>query len=132
VGPEWARDLSDSSVSDGGEAATALALAEGAARSIRSAVRESDAVGQMGPYEFVIVALGLDHPSATRLADRILENLEQGPSAPPALDIRLRAGVYVTPRDGAVDPEHLLSKATMALRRAQAGNDDLQIRSFDA
>jgi two-component system cell cycle response regulator len=137
VGPEWAGELSNTSVPQEPEAPT-NEIAERAARAIRSAVRESDAVGQMGPYEFVIVALGLDQASATRLADRILENLEENSSAPmsppspPTPDFRLRAGIYVTPLDGSIDPEHLLSKATMALRRAQAGNDDFKIRSFDA
>ena len=54
------------------------------------------------------------------------------PAGLPSREIRLRAGVYVTAGDAHLDPENLLSKATMALRRAQAGNGDLRIQAFDA
>lgn len=136
VGPEWAGPEMEIEAATHGDPGV-RDLAANAARAVRSAVRESDAVGQMGPCEFVIVASGVDQAGAAVLADRILENLEQGPPSdfprrpPVESDIRLRAGVYVTPLDGSVDPEHLLSKATMALRRAQASGD-FKIRSFDA
>jgi len=136
VGPAWAGEGADAESAGHGE----IPLADfvpAAAHAVRAAVRESDAVGQMGPLEFVIVASGLDQASAERLADRILQNLEHAPGtelpglgAPTALP--LRAGVYVTPREDALDPEHLLSRATIALRRAQGANGDFKVRFFEA
>jgi PleD family two-component response regulator len=114
-------------------------LLPGAARVVQSTVREYDAVGQMGPCEFVIVATGLDQTAAVRLADRILENLERTPGADETCKAAeegwsLRAGVYVTAADEAtdVDPENLLSRATTALRRAQTTKDNFKVRPFEA
>lgn len=137
VGPVWAGN--DPSLPVTPAEPTLADLLPGAAHAIRATVRESDAVGQMGPSEFVIVAPGLDQLGAARLADRILANMEHAPTAGDARklvpdDMPLRAGVYVTAQDDAVDPEHLLSRATLALRRAQAGNGggDFKVKAFDA
>jgi PleD family two-component response regulator len=136
VGPAWARE------GPGADAVghTELLLADfipAAAHAVRAAVRESDAVGQMGPLEFVVVASGLDQGSARQLADRIIQNLERTPTTGVAnlggrADLPLRAGVYVTPREDTVDPEHLLSRATIALRRAQGADGEFKVKSFEA
>ncbi|MCG6954570.1 MAG: response regulator [Gemmatimonadetes bacterium] len=136
VGPAWAGE--GPGAESGGHAELPLAdFIPAAAHALRAAVRESDAVGQMGPLEFVIVASGLDQVSATRLADRILQNLERTPRTDVAgfgghAELPLRAGVYVTPREDAVDAEHLLSRATIALRKAQGTNGNFKVRSFEA
>lgn len=139
VGPAWPSDEVAIEDSSSGPHSPLSELMPGAAHAVRAAVRESDAVGQMGPSEFVIVASGLDQAAATRLADRILHNLAHAPGAqsggewmPEETQIPLRAGIYVTPEQDTVDPEHLLSRATIALRRAQVTNGDFKVTSFDA
>ncbi len=139
VGPAWSSERVETETSSVPEPPL-MEFLPGAAHAVRSAVRESDAVGQMGPSEFVIVASGLDQAGATRLADRILENLQRTPPPkdagswmPGQAPVPLRAGVYVTPEHDTVDPEHLLSRATIALRRAQvAANGNFKVESFDA
>ncbi len=138
VGPAWPGQ--DVPSEEGTRPSQSLQdLIPGAANAVRAAVRESDAVGQMGPSEFVIVASGLDQAGAARLADRILHNLAKAPSTEGSeawvadeTRVPLRAGVYVAPERDTVDPEHLLSRATIALRRAQVTNGDFKVTSFDA
>lgn len=87
-------------------------------RALASTLRLSDAVGRVGETEFVILAPGTDEEGAGVLADRILAALreEQGESGP------LKAGVYSVRRTQLepVSSLDLLSRATAALRRAQA------------
>jgi len=138
VGPARPSDTAESNTEET-DKPTLTDLLPAAAHVVQSTVREYDAVGQMGPCEFVIVAAGLDQTTAVRLADRILENLERTPGADETCKAAqegwpLRAGVYVTPADDAtdVDPENLVSRATTALRRAQTTKGDFKVRPFEA
>ena len=138
VGPARPSDTAESDTEET-DKPTLTDLLPAAAHVVQSTVREYDAVGQMGPCEFVIVAAGLDQTTAVRLADRILENLEHTPGADETCKAAqegwpLRAGVYVTPADDAtdVDPENLVSRATTALRRAQTTKGDFKVRPFEA
>lgn len=135
VGPAWSAEDGDPDA----RGASASAPNDLLSSAVQSAVREYDAVGRMGPCEFVIVASGLDQTGAVRLADRILEAWKRTPGAANTCrafpeGASLRAGVYVSLPQDAVDPEHLLSRATIALRRAQAENENgtFKVRSFDA
>jgi diguanylate cyclase (GGDEF)-like protein len=109
------------------------------AKALRSVTRLCDTVGRLGPGEFVIVAPGTDREGAVRLADRVLEALDEasgsvGPSDPVAEDLKLRAGFYALQgeQEDPVVPEDLLTKATMALRRAQADEGGFRVRSYEA
>jgi diguanylate cyclase (GGDEF)-like protein len=109
------------------------------AGALRSVTRVCDTVGRLGPGEFVIVAPGTDQEGALRLADRVLEALDEAsrqtePGDPILDDLRLRAGFYALggEREHPVVPEDLLTKATMALRRAQADEGGFRVRSYEA
>jgi hypothetical protein len=47
-------------------------------------------------------------------------------------DLHLRAGFYAAAGSETVNPEDLLFKATMALRRAQADVGGFKVRSYEA
>lgn len=139
VGPEWAAGEGDSP-----HPAVARSVAEeytaSVASALRAVVRESDAVGRLGPGEFVIVLSGVDQAMAAQLAERVVEQASgaapgpaQGPAGPlrPA-DVRLRVGVYVADGGESIDPERLLSRATLALRRAQGTEQGFPIRPLEA
>jgi PleD family two-component response regulator len=134
VGPAWADDGPESVIHGAESLALPAEFSGAVAQALRGILRESDAVGKLGPGEFVIVVPGVDGEGAAVLADRILAKV--GLWTPTPTDpgqVRLRAGVYVPHDERSVDPENLLSKATMALRRAQAGGgSDMPIRTFDA
>lgn len=98
--------------------------------------RISDAIARVGETEFVILAPGTDPSGATRLAERLLEAVEDGTAEseelPPPLR-RLKAGVHAvteTERE-AIFPEELLRKATTALRQAQGEGNGSRLRRFD-
>jgi diguanylate cyclase (GGDEF)-like protein len=111
VGPAAAADASRSHA----------VLDEAMARSLGSAFRErarlSDSIGRVGEGEFVMVAPGTDPDGAARMAERMLEAAEQASE-----ESGLRAGVYSVLRSKRepVASLDLLSRATSALRRAQA------------
>jgi len=95
------------------------------ARALAGATRLSDTLGRLGPADFVIVAPGTDEDGASRLARRLVDAL----AASPELSglhrgdgAGLRAGFCAVrnPRVEPVIPVDLLTRATMALRRAQA------------
>jgi diguanylate cyclase (GGDEF)-like protein len=149
VGPEW----DGAADTDAVEATSASSVAEdpataSMAEALRNAVRASDPVGRLGPEEFVVILSGVDGEKATELANRIVEQTAgrrrpQDPadaeadvahaeeSTAPA-DLRLRAGISVTGVETREDPERLLSRATLALRRAQAAEGSFRIQTFDA
>jgi diguanylate cyclase (GGDEF)-like protein len=89
-------------------------------RALASTLRLSDAAGRVGGAEFVVLAPGTDEEGAAILAQRILAALgdQEAESGP------LRAGVYSVRRSQLepVSSLDLLSRATAALRQAQAKN----------
>lgn len=103
-------------------------VARGLGRALSSTLRLSDAVGRVGESEFVIIAPGTDEQGAGILATRILESLHRGENPPP-----LRAGVYSVQRSQQepISSLDLLSRATAALRRAQAIGGEEKVGSFD-
>jgi PleD family two-component response regulator len=112
-------------------------LAQGVAEALKSVTRVSDTVGRLASGEFVIVAPGTDRTGAGRLADRVLELVsaashQGGASALSEAEGRLRAGFFATAGEGAFNPEDLLFKATIALRRAQVDENGFPVRSYEA
>ncbi|MDZ7778641.1 MAG: response regulator [Gemmatimonadota bacterium] len=113
-------------------------ITERVAGALRSVTRISDTIGRLGPGEFVVVAPGTDQSGALRLADRVMEAVEQfaaeqGIEPSELADLKqLRAGFYAVGGDEPLTPEDLLLKATMALRRAQADDDSFRVRAYEA
>ena len=108
-------------------------LARRVSQALRDVTRTSDAVGKLGEDEFVVVAPGTERDGARRLADRILEALEQtaGPVDDEISQV-LRAGFHSVEGTDQPSPEDLLLRATMALRRAQKDEDSFRVRSYQA
>ena len=137
-GPEWSgHDVE----ADGGPSDEELVRTErtkGTAWALRAVTRLSDTVGRLGTGEFVVVAPGTNREGALRLADRVLELIEESAhradaeASAPGAELRLRAGFYAAAGAETVNPEDLLFKATMALRRAQADVGGFKVRSYEA
>jgi diguanylate cyclase (GGDEF)-like protein len=115
--------------------ALARMISERVASALRSVTRVSDTVGRLGPGEFIVVAPGTNQEGAIRLADRVLEAIEQ---ASPAADFdaerlkSIRAGFCAVGGGEPTTPEDLLYRATTALRQAQAGDGSFRVRAYDA
>ena len=112
------------------------AISERVAAALRTVTRLSDTVGHLGPGEFVVVAPGTDQDGAVRLADRVLEAIEgESQEQPDLLEPehlkQIRAGFCSIKGDAPTRPEDLLLKATMALRRAQAGDGSFRVRAYE-
>jgi diguanylate cyclase (GGDEF)-like protein len=111
------------------------AMPERLARMISSTVRLSDCVGRVKQGEFVIVAPGTDQGGAHRLAERLIEAFAAAPadaSAPSAASAPVRAGYYAVPmldEDSPV-PLDIVTRATLALRRAQQGSPENRILAY--
>lgn len=116
---------------DGAPSEFAANMAAAMAEVFRATNRTSDAVGRLGPQEFVLLAPETDEAGARRLAERLLEafdlvqanaaNLASGaPALPP---IRVRMGGYAVQdfRSESIEPTEMLTRATLALRRSQEG-----------
>ena len=129
-GPEW---LDRTASAESGQ--TVDPFAEGVARALKSVTRGSDTVGRLASGEFVIVAPGTDRDGAVRLADRVLRLVQETPGGTAGLtpeEFHLRAGFYATAASEPVNPEDLLFKATMALRRAQVDEGGFPVRAYGA
>jgi two-component system chemotaxis family response regulator WspR len=87
-----------------------------------AACRLSDAVGRLGDGEFAVVLPQTDQSGASILAQRILDAFPKDLTG-----VQLRAGLYSAHRSKK-DPVlsvDLLSRATAALRKAQAGDSPM-------
>ena len=130
-------ELSSESVT-GAEAESGARTAERALASILSSLtRLSDAVGSLGPGEFIILAPGTDREGAVRLTDRVFEAVEAeagraGAEGRDPAGLRVRAGFHAVETGEEVESEDLLQRATTALRRAQVEDGSFRLRSYDA
>lgn len=109
-----------------------LRVPEELARMVSTTVRLSDCIGRIKNGEFVIMAPGTDPDGARRLAERLLTALEDVPSE--ELDgspAGIRAGYYAVPdlEDESPVPLDIVTRATLALRRAQGSHED-RIRAY--
>jgi GGDEF domain-containing protein len=103
---------------------------------ISATVRLSDCVGKVTKGEFVIVASGTDQDGARRLAERLLEALEEAPERPRRQGtggpLRVRAGYYAVPilDEESPVPLDIVTRATLALRRSQEGRSENRILAY--
>ncbi|GMU44409.1 MAG: hypothetical protein AMXMBFR25_23950 [Lysobacterales bacterium] len=90
---------------------------------LRRCARRSDFVAQTEPQAWMIVAEFMDGPyAAHRLAHRILDSLEQ-PDADGHACARDSTSIGIATASGhELEAEHLLQRATEALRRARDGS----------
>lgn len=115
----------------------ALARAiEHVARVFRVSTRESDVVGRIGPTEFALVALDTAEAGAVGCARRLtaaVSEAQPANRAAPPPRFRVYVGYDAVPnvREASVDVEELLSRATLALRWAEAAPTGDWIRRFD-
>jgi len=108
---------------------------DGLTTALASTARVSDIMGRLGEGNFVVVAPGTDPGGAHRLATRLLEAIDEGlvggsDSLPP----RLRAGYYAVQdtEEATITPVDLLTRATLALRSAQADDTGRRIHAYQA
>lgn len=111
-------------------------LASAVAKALTSVTRGSDIIARVGNDDFVIVAPSTNEEGAQRLADRLFEAFEaqRGDLGFPAgSEVDLRAGYHAMnhPQNGELLPEDLLTRATLALRQAQAEDHGEWIKAFD-
>lgn len=105
-----------------------LGIVEHLAAVFRATNRLSDAVGRLGPNEFVLLAPETDREGAKRLAERVraaIQEINQQRSEEGG-PIRVRIGCYAVEdfRDASIEPVELLTRATLALRHSQAEPGD--------
>jgi diguanylate cyclase (GGDEF)-like protein len=125
---------------DPADEAETAALQEGVVRRIgaalRSAARQSDAIGRLGPGAFAVVAVDTDAMQARHLAERlaaaILAESDRQPEALPRF--RLRAGLHGVSdfRTASIDTVELMLRATSALERARANPAGAWLQEFEA
>lgn len=119
-----------------GDEDVGVEVSEPIASALRQVTRISDTIGCLGPGEFVVIAPGTNQEGGVRLADRVLEALDQTASSAPteARDAlaRIRAGLCAVDTTDPTSPEDLLLRATTALRSAQADDGSFRVRSFEA
>ncbi len=121
-----AQDISESS-EDPSLTGTVMAAA------LAEATRISDTVGRLGETEFVVIAPGTTKEAAQVFAERLLQRLHATAEVEGNLGgAALRAGYYAID-DGGVEsvvPVDILTRATLALRRAQADPSGLSVHAY--
>lgn len=102
------------------------------ASALAQATRISDTVGRLGETEFVVIAPGTTSESAAVFAERLLERLASSTEVDGSLGGALRAGYYAIEDGGmeSVVPVDILTRATLALRRAQADPSGLSVQAY--
>ena len=106
---------------------------DGLTTALASTARVSDIMGRLGEANFVVVAPGTDPGGAHRLAMRLLAAVDDGVSGSAVgLPPRLLAGYYAVndTEESPVTPVDLLTRATLALRSAQADETGQRIHAY--
>ena len=107
-------------------------LAEELAATLKGTLRVSDTVGRLGEGDFVIVAADTDPSGASRLAERLLARVDRTGMGRGQHEPAFRAGYYAVHDldDDSVIPVDLLTRATLALRRAQEDREAHRIQPY--
>ncbi len=107
-------------------------LSEEFAAQLASAIRGADTAGRIGDTDFIVLAPGTDPKGASRLAERLLLSVEPVSNAGPGIEVRAGYSTFESPEEaGGFIPVDLLTRATLALRRAQEMSDGKRIRSYE-
>lgn len=113
----------------------AQTVSDGITAALASTARVSDIMGRLGEGNFVVVAPGTDPGGAHRLAMRLLAAVDAGTGGPGGVHGQLmRAGYYAVrdTEEAPVTPVDLLTRATLALRNAQADQTGQRIHAYEA
>ncbi len=134
LGPDWVSGTFAQDSSGTGGNGASLDAQDTLVKALAGSTRLSDTVGRLGEADFVILAPGTDGSGAARLAERVLADLDTAFETAASGALRLRAGYYAVPNLGgeSIVPVDLLSRATLALRRAQSDPAGVRVRSFEA
>ncbi len=105
------------------------ATIEKLAKALRERGRTCDAIGRLGPNEFVVVAQDTDAEGAVRMAERLTDELRE---AQP--DVRVVAGFDAVPNyhEAPIDTSEMLARASRAMRQSRAKADGHWISQFEA
>lgn len=99
-------------------------IAEAVTRLCQCSARVSDAVGRIGPNEYVIIAPGAGEEAAERIIARLRDSFESAPLRIQNREQRFRLTTSVAAvtnlAEAAVDAMELLYRATTSLRQARA------------
>ncbi len=111
------------------------AAVEQLAGAFRTAGRQSDAIGRVGPTEFAVVAFGTDAAGSVKLAERLAQAVYSGASGgggDATATFRLRAGYYAVadPRSQAADAAATVLRAAAAMRQPRTNHADSWIQPF--
>lgn len=108
------------------------AVPDGLTTALAATARVSDIMGRLGEGNFVVVAPGTDPGGAHRLAMRLLAAVDDGVTAAAGLPTRMRAGYYAIQdtEEAPVTAVDLLTRATLALRTAQADETGQRIHAY--
>src|SRR3989441_1085391 len=111
------------------------AAVEQLAGAFRTAGRQSDAIGRVGPTEFAVVAFGTDAAGSVKLAERLAQAVYSGASGgggDATATFRLRAGYYAVadPRLQAADAAATVLRAAAAMRQPRTNHADSWIQPF--
>jgi diguanylate cyclase (GGDEF)-like protein len=104
------------------------ATIEKLAKALRERGRNSDAIGRLGPNEFVVIAQDTDAEGAVRMAERLTDELRV--SQP---DVRVVAGFDAVPNyhEAPIDTSEMLARASRAMRQSRAKADGQWISRFE-
>jgi diguanylate cyclase (GGDEF)-like protein len=110
-----------------GEAEVAASV-EKLARALRERGRTCDAIGRLGPNEFVVMAQDTDADGAMRMAERLTDELR---SSHPGL--RIVAGFDAVPNyfEAPIDTGEMLARATRAMRQSRTSDAGQWISRFE-
>ncbi len=111
---------------DGANAAAVDVLAE----VLRATGRRSDAIGRVGPGEFAVIAPGTDRAGAVLLAQRLARAVYSASDEEDVPDLRAGYDAVGNARYTAIEPKHLLARATTALRTAKGQGGPEWIQAF--
>ena len=100
-------------------------------RVLRRQGRVSDAIGQLGPSEFAVIAPATDAPAARRLAERLINALAEPGVGEGLPTIRVGYEAVADLHSTPVDPSELLMRAAAALRTARARGNGDHIRRYE-
>jgi PleD family two-component response regulator len=99
---------------------------------VRRAGRASDAIGRLGPADFVIIAPATRADGARRIVERLSSVIASEP-LPEGEHVRLAGGYYAVDdfAEAAVDAEEMVLRAAAALRHGRSTTPESPIVAFE-
>jgi PleD family two-component response regulator len=106
-------------------------LSEEFAAQLASAIRGADTAGRIGDSDFIVLAPDTNPEGASLLAERLLKSVE--PVARAGVEVRAGHCTFESNQEvGGFIPVDLLTRATLALRKAQELPEGEKVRPYEA